>query len=70
MNEVFEELHDKYKGRGQMAPELRLMMMVGGSGFMFHLTNSLFKQAMPNMNDILRQTLTCSIIFKVLHYQV
>lgn len=54
-DEVFEDLHDKYKGRGQMAPELRLLMMVGGSGFMFHLTNSLFKHSMPNVTDILRQ---------------
>lgn len=54
-DEVFEELHDKYKGRGKMAPEVRLLMMVGGSGFMFHLTNSLMKTAMPSVNDILRQ---------------
>ena len=53
-DEVFEELHDKYKGRGKTAPELRLLMMVGGSGFMFHLTNSLMKSAMPNVSDILK----------------
>lgn len=54
-DEVFEELHDKYKGSGKMVPELRLMMMLGGSGFMFHLTNSLMKTAMPNVSDILKQ---------------
>jgi hypothetical protein len=54
-DEVFEELHDKYKGSGKMAPELRLMMMLGGSGFMFHLTNSLMKTAMPSVSDILKQ---------------
>ena len=29
--------------------------MIGGSGFMYHLTNSLFKSAIPNVNDILKQ---------------
>jgi hypothetical protein len=55
-DEVFEELHDKYKGKAQMAPELRLMMMLGGSAFMFHLTNSMFKSsAMPGMEQVLKQ---------------
>ena len=31
------------------------MMMVGGSGMMFHLTNSMFKSVMPNVNDVMRQ---------------
>jgi hypothetical protein len=30
-------------------------MMVGGSAFMFHLTNSLFKSKMPGLGDILQQ---------------
>ena len=54
-DEVFEELHEKYKEKGKMPPELRLLMMVAGSGFMFHLTNSLFKSKMPGLNDILQQ---------------
>ena len=29
--------------------------MLGGSGFMFHLTNTMFKSAMPGMDDIMRQ---------------
>ena len=37
-DEVFEELHDKYSESISMAPELKLMFMVGGSAFMFHLT--------------------------------
>ena len=44
-DDVFEELHEKYKGTSQMAPELKLLLMVGGSGFMFHLTNTMFKSA-------------------------
>ena len=54
-NEVFEELHEKYKERAQMAPELKLLFMVGGSAFMFHLTNTMFKSQLPGMNDIMRQ---------------
>ena len=54
-DDVFEELHEKYKGKGEMAPELKLMLMVGGSGFMFHLTNTMFKTSLPGMNDIMRQ---------------
>ena len=54
-DEVFEELHDKYSDSVKMAPELKLIAMVAGSGFMFHLTNSLFKSASPKLSDILKQ---------------
>ena len=55
-DDVFEELHTKYKGKAQMAPELRLLMMLGGSAFMFHLTNTMFKSsAMPGMEQVLKQ---------------
>ena len=30
-------------------------MMLGGSAMMFHLTNSMFKSVMPNMNDVIKQ---------------
>lgn len=52
---VFEELHNKYKAKIDMAPELKLVMMVGGSAMMFHLTNSMFKSAFPSMNQVVRQ---------------
>jgi hypothetical protein len=52
---VFEELHNKYKGKMEMAPEVKMIMMLGGSATMFHLTNSMFKAAMPNMNDVIKQ---------------
>jgi len=54
-DDVFEELHEKYKEKVKMAPELKLVMMVGGSAFMFHLTNTLFKSKMPGLGDILQQ---------------
>jgi hypothetical protein len=54
-DEVFEELYEKYKGRAQIAPEIKLMMMLGGSAFMFHLTKTMFKSSIPGMDEILRQ---------------
>jgi hypothetical protein len=53
-DEIFEELYDKYKERGKMPPEMRLMMAVAGSGFMCHVSNSFFRQKMPTMDDVMR----------------
>ena len=53
-DEVFEELHDKYSDSVKMPPELKLVMMVAGSGFMFHMTNSFLKSATPDLRDILK----------------
>ena len=52
---VFEELYQKYNAKVNVAPEVKLIMMVGGSAMMFHLTNSMFKSAMPDMNKVLKQ---------------
>jgi hypothetical protein len=54
-DEIFEELYDKYKDRGKMPPEMRLMMAVAGSGFMCHVSNSFFRQKMPSMDDVLKK---------------
>jgi hypothetical protein len=54
-DEIFGELYDKYKSRASMAPELKLLFQLGGSGMMIHMTNTMFKSAMPGMDDILRQ---------------
>jgi hypothetical protein len=54
-DEVFEELYEKYKTDTKIAPELKLMFMIGGSGFMFHLTNTMLKTSMPGMGDIMKQ---------------
>ena len=53
-DEVFEELYDKYKERGKMPPEARLLFMMVGSGFMFHMSNSFFRSKMPTAEDIFR----------------
>jgi len=54
-DEVFAELYEKYKSRASMAPELKLLFQLGGSAMMVHMTNTIFKSAMPGMDDILRQ---------------
>ena len=54
-DDIFEELHEKYKTKTSMPPELRLILMLGGSGFMFHLTQTLFKSSLPGVGDIMKQ---------------
>ena len=54
-DDVFGELHEKYGGKTKMAPELKLLFMLGGSGFMLHMTNTMFKSSVPGMDDIMRQ---------------
>ena len=54
-DEIFAELHEKYKSKATMAPELKLLFQLGGSALMIHMTNSMFKSAMPGMDDIMRQ---------------
>ena len=49
-DDIFEELYEKYHTKVNMAPELRLMFTLGGSAIMFHLTNTMFKSALPGMN--------------------
>jgi hypothetical protein len=54
-DEIFEELSEKYGGQSEMSPEIKLLMMLGGSAFMFHLTNTMFKSSIPGMEDIMKQ---------------
>jgi hypothetical protein len=54
-DDIFSELYDKYKSKASMAPELKLLFQLGGSAMMVHMTNTMFKSAMPGMDDILRQ---------------
>lgn len=53
-DEIFEELYDKYKDKSKVAPEVRLVMSLGLSAAMCHITNTMFKSKMPGMDDILR----------------
>lgn len=54
-DDVCEELHHKYKSKSKMAPEIKLLMMMGSSAFMFHLTNTMFKSSLPQVGDVLKQ---------------
>ena len=53
-DEIFEELYDKYKDKSKVAPEVRLIMSLGLSAAMCHVTNSMFRNKMPGMDDLLR----------------
>ena len=54
-DDVFEELYDKYKERTQIAPELRLLFMLGGSAIWFHISNSMFKSNLPGLDQVFKQ---------------
>jgi hypothetical protein len=50
---IFEKLHEKYASKAEIAPEIELLLTLGGSAFMFHLTNSLLKG--PTMGNVIAQ---------------
>lgn len=54
-DDIFAELHEKYKSKAKMAPELKLLFQLGGSAVMVHMTNTMFKSSIPGMDDIMRQ---------------
>jgi hypothetical protein len=58
-DDIFEELYHKYKGRGKLPPELRLLFALGGSAVMFHFSNSMMKygleSAMKNNPELMKQ---------------
>ena len=54
-DEIFQELHEKYKSKTKIAPELKLLFQLGGSAIMVHMTNTMFKSSLPGMDDIMKQ---------------
>jgi len=54
-DDIFAELHEKYKSKSKMAPELKLLFQLAGSAVMVHMTNTMFKSSIPGMDDIMRQ---------------
>jgi hypothetical protein len=48
---VFEELFQKYQSKVSVAPEIKLMFMIGGSAMMFHLSKSMFKPFTQNQKQ-------------------
>ena len=54
-DEVLEDLYDKYADTVEMGPELKLLMMIGGSAVKFHLTHTILKTVIPGAETLLKQ---------------
>lgn len=53
--EIFSELHDKYKG-GKLAPEISLLLRLGFSAAVVNFTNKALSSATPGFNDVIKQS--------------
>lgn len=54
-DEIFEELYDLYKDKAKTHPFVRLVMMLGVSGAMYHITKTMAEQSgIPGMADLMR----------------
>lgn len=55
-DEIFEEMYDLYKDSASFHPLVRLMMTLGASGAMMHITNTMAeKSGIPGMADLLKE---------------
>lgn len=52
---VFLELHEKYKDKVKVQPEVQLLLMLGGSALMFSLTQQMVKQNIPSMGQVMKE---------------
>jgi hypothetical protein len=53
-DEVFEELYDKHQSKFDISPEMKLMMLIAGSGAAYHVQNSMMsgkKQSIRNSSS-------------------
>lgn len=53
--EIFSELHDKYKG-GKLAPEVSLLLRLGFSAAVVNFSNKALSSATPAFNDVIKQS--------------
>ena len=53
--EIFSELHDKYKG-GKLSPEISLLLRLGFSAAVVNFTNKALSSATPGFNDVIKQS--------------
>lgn len=53
--EIFSELHDKYKG-GKLAPEISLLLRIGFSACVLNMSNKMLSTSTPAFNDVIRQS--------------
>lgn len=51
---VFERLHEKYGGKVNTPPEIELMMSLGGSAIMFHMSSKMFKN-LPDVGNMAKR---------------
>ena len=54
-DEIFSELHDKYKG-GKLAPEISLLLRIGFSAAVLNFSNKALSSATPAFNDVIKQS--------------
>jgi hypothetical protein len=52
---IFEELYDKYKGKGGVPPEMRLVWKLVSTGVMIHATNKIMGKRQDNIEESLRR---------------
>jgi hypothetical protein len=53
--DIFAELHDKYKGT-KMAPEIALLMRIGFSAAVLNFSNKALSSAAPGFQDVMKQS--------------
>jgi hypothetical protein len=53
--DIFAELHDKYKGT-KMAPEVALLMKIGFSAAVLNFSNKALSSAAPGFQDVMKQS--------------
>tara|TARA_B100000963_G_scaffold361748_1_gene399235 strand:- start:6893 stop:7948 length:1056 start_codon:yes stop_codon:yes gene_type:complete len=66
---IFIRLHEKYKDRADLPPELQLLVTLAGSAFMFHVTKTLFSSAMPKGLDNMQSSEIMKNISKAMQQQ-
>lgn len=54
-NDLFAELHEKYKGKMNMSPELKLFFQLISSAITVHITNLAYSKLAPSAGDIFKQ---------------
>lgn len=71
-DEVFEELYEKYYSTVKMAPEIKLMTMIAGSAFMFHLQKSLLNNETlaPRQREMTGPSIDTEDLLKQLNEEV
>jgi hypothetical protein len=52
-DDIFMELHDKYKGKAKISAEVRLLGGLAGSAFMYHMTHK-FSNSLPGLDSVLK----------------